>query len=112
MFTSEFSVEDIRRVGPVIESLLESDKLSPEEHSAVELCGRAAADLALIRHSEVAKQFYERTDIKAQSELSTEEWLRNHPDAEPGTITAIAGRMHVVSVGRDGKIQLTRILDM
>ena len=45
MFTSEFSVEDIGRVGPVIESLLESDKLSPEEHSAVELCGRAALSL-------------------------------------------------------------------
>ena len=29
MFTSEFSVEDIGCVGPVIESLLESDKLSP-----------------------------------------------------------------------------------
>jgi len=94
MHASEFSVADIERIGPVIESLLKSDKLSPEEHSAVDLCGRAAADLALIRHSEVTQQFYERPDVTAQSGLSAAEWLENHPDAEPGTLTSITGRMH------------------
>lgn len=112
MHAPEFNMTKIERIGPVIKSLLESDKLSPEEHAAVDLCGRAAADLALIRHSEIAKQFYNRPDVQGQSGLSAAKWLESHPDVEPGTVTSITGRMHVASVGRDGKLQLSPILDV
>ncbi len=109
---TDFSVSDLDRIGPVIESLLDSGKLTDEEHSAVELCGRAATDLASIRHSEEAIRFYTRPDVETQAAHSVAAWLSEHPDAEPGTVTPIAGRMHVASIGRDGNLQLTPILEL
>ena len=112
MFASEFSIADIERVGPVIESLLESGKLTADERSAVDLCGRAAADLAMIRHSEAAVKFYAREDVESRTANSTAEWLSLHADAEPGTVTAIAGRIHVAYYDRDGGLQLTPVRDL
>ena len=112
MFAPEFSISDTERIGPIIESLLNSEKLNADEHAAVDLCCRAAFDLATIRHSEIAKQFYARADIMEKSTVSISEWLADNPDAAPGTMTGIAGRMHVASVGRDGKLQLTPVLEL
>lgn len=40
MFARDFSMTDLERIGPVIESLLVSGKLTDEERDAVDLCGR------------------------------------------------------------------------
>ncbi len=110
MFAPEFSVADLERIGPVIESLLGSGKLTDEERVVVDLCCRAAADLASIRNTEVAIRFYARPDIETQTASSISAWLSEHSNAEPGTLTSIAGRMHVASIGRDGTLQLTPVL--
>ena len=112
MFAPDFSMVDLERIGPVIESLLSSGKLSDEEHAVVDLCGRAAADLGMMRQSEVAKEFYSRSEIAQHSADSIAEWLAENPAAAPGTVTAIAGPMHVASLGRDAKLQLTPILEL
>ena len=112
MFAPDYSHDDVARVGPIIESLLNSGRLTDDEHDAVVLCCRAAADLAAIRHSEIASEFYARSEIQVQSASAVEAWLRDHPDAEPGTVTSVMGRMHVASAGRDGKLWLTPILDL
>lgn len=112
MFAPDFSIADLERVAPVIESLLDSGKLTDDEHAVVDLCGRAATDLASIRHSEVAIRFYSRPDVESQSANSVASWLSQHPDAEPGTIASIVGRLHVASMGRDNKLQLTPLVDL
>ena len=112
MFAPNFSNTDLERVGPIIESLLDSGKLTDEERYAVDLCGRAATDLALIKHSEVAIRFYGRPDIESQTADSVAAWLSEHPDAEPGTVTSVAGRMHVASIGSDGKLQLSPLVGL
>ena len=112
MFAPHFSITDLERVGPVIESLLDSGKLTDEERYMVDLCCRAATDLVLIKHSEVAIRFYGRPEIEKRTADSVAAWLSEHPDAEPGTVTSIAGRMHVASIGRDGKLQLTPMIGL
>lgn len=72
---------------------------------------RAANDLAEVRHSEVAGAFYARDDIQQRSAETIRSWLAANPDATPGTVTAVCGRMHVASVGRDGKLQPFPLLD-
>jgi len=112
MFAPDYSHDDVTRVGPIIESLLHSGRLTDDEHAAVDLCCRAAADLASIRHSETATKFYARPDIQSRSADTVDAWLHDHGDAEPGTVTSIMGRMHVASIGRDGILLLTPILDL
>ena len=112
MLAPDFSISEFERVGPIIESVLKSEKLNAAERAAVDLCARAAFDLANIRHTEVAQQFYSRADIMDKSTASISKWLTDNPNAEPGTITGIAGRMHVATIGRDGKLQLTPILEL
>ncbi len=56
--------------------------------------------------------FIARPDIETQSANSIAAWLSEHSNAEPGTVTSIAGRMHVASIGRDGTLQLTPVLDL
>jgi len=48
------SIQDLDRLGPIVESLLQSKKLTDDEKWAVDLSCRAATDLARIRHSELA----------------------------------------------------------
>lgn len=67
MFGPDYSHADVARVGPIVESLLDSGRLTDEERDAVDRCYRAAADLAAIRHSEVATKFYARSDIQTRS---------------------------------------------
>ena len=112
MLAPDFSISDIERIGPIVESLLKSGKLNADEHAAVDLCGRAAFDLANIRHSEVAREFYSRAEIMDKTTASISEWLEDNPDADPGTITGIAGRMHVATIRRDGKLQLAPLLEL
>lgn len=104
-------MSDIGRLGPIVEQLLESGKLTEDERMAVDLTFRAAADLALIRHSEIAREFYARRDIQERTATTLEKWLADNSDAAPGTVTAICGRLHVASMGGNGKLQLTPILD-
>jgi len=64
MLAPDFSIADVESIGPVIESLLNLEKLNAKERAAVDICARAAFDLANIRHTEIAQQFYSRIDIK------------------------------------------------
>lgn len=112
MFAKDFSISDLERLGPIIEQLLESGKLTADETWAVDISCRAATDLASIRHSDVAQKFYSRPDIEGQTETTTESWLVENPDAEPGTVAMICGRLNVASIGTDGKLQLTPVFDL
>lgn len=112
MFAKDFNFSDLERLGPIIEQLLESGKLTAEETWAVDIAGRAATDLASIRHSEVAQNFYARPDIQGQTESTTESWLEENPHADPGTVAMICGRLNVASIGINGKLQLTPILHL
>jgi len=112
MFAKDFSISDLERLGPIIEQLLKSGKLTENEKWAVDLSCRAATDLASIRHSEVARHFYTRPDIEEQTATTVASWLADNSNATAGTVTAICGRMHVASIGPGGKLQLTPILDL
>lgn len=112
MMSNDFSIQDLERLGPIVERLLQSGKLTEEEKWAVEQSCRAAADLAHIRHSEVGKAFYARTEIEERTANSIAEWLAQNIHAKPGTVTAICGRMHVASFGPDGVLGLYPVLDL
>ena len=112
MFAENFSIKDLERLGPIVERLLQSGKLTDDEKWAVDQSCRAATDLAHIRHSEIAKAFYARPDIEERCANSVKEWLMNNIDAKPGTVTAICGRIHVASYDRDGNLGLYPVLDL
>lgn len=111
MLSSDVTVADLEQIGRVLEPLINSTRLSDDEKWAVETAVRAANDLADIQHSEVARAFYAREDIQQRSAETIQSWLAANPDAPAGTVTAVCGRMHVASVGRDGKLQLLPLLD-
>ncbi|MCC9644326.1 hypothetical protein LOC71_18770, partial [Rhodopirellula sp. JC740] len=111
MFAPDYSQDDVARVGPIIESLLHSGRLTDNERDAVDLCCRAAADLAAIRHSEIAKDFYARPDIQTRSADTVAAWLRDNPTAKPGTTVPVMGRMHVATYSRDGRLELVPFLE-
>jgi len=75
MFEQDFSIKDLERLGPIVERLLQSGKLTDDEKWAVDQSCRAATDLAHIRHSDVAQTFYARSDIEERCESSIDEWL-------------------------------------
>ena len=110
MFAKDFSIQELERLGPIVERLLQSGKLTDGEKWAVDLSCRAATDLASIRHSEIASAFYARPDIQGLSANSIAEWLATNTAATPGTVTAICGRMHVASYGTEGTLKLHPIL--
>ncbi len=112
MFAKDFSFTDLERIGPVVEQLLESGKLTADEKWAVDISCRAAMDLASIRHTEVAQKFYARPDIQQRTEETINSWLAQNPNADPGTVTMICARTYVASIGRDGELQLTPVLDL
>ncbi len=82
MFAKDFSIKDLERLGTIIERLLQSDKLTEDEKWAVDQSCRAAADLAQIRLSEIAREFYARPDIDERCANSISEWLVNNVDAK------------------------------
>lgn len=112
MLSGDVTIADLERLGTVLEPLVNSTRLNEDEKWAVETAVRAANDLADIRHSEFARAFYARDDIQQRSAESIQSWLAANPDATPGTVTAVCGRMHVASVGADGKLQLLPFLDL
>lgn len=112
MFAKDISIEELARIGPIVERLLESGKLTEDEKWAVDQSCRAATDFAQIRHSEIAKAFYARPDIEERCANSINEWLADNIDAKPGTVTAICGRMYVASYDRDGNLGLFPLLDL
>jgi len=112
MFAKNFTISDLERLGPVIEQLLNSGKLTEDEWWAVDISARAATDLASIRHSDVAHEFYSRPEIEERTSVTVGSWLADHPDAPAGTVVSICGRMNVASVGSDGQLQLTPILEL
>jgi len=112
MFAKDFTISDLERLGPIIEQLLGSGKLTGDEWWAVDISARAATDLASIRHSDIAREFYSRPEIEERTSATVASWLADNPDAQAGTVVPICGRMNVASVGSDGKLQLTPILDL
>jgi len=112
MLAKAFTITDVERLGPIIEQLLNSEKLTDDEKWAVDLSGRAASDLAHIRHSEVAQKFYARPDTQERAANSIAEWLGQNADAAPGTMTAICGKLHVASYGKNGKLSLHPLQDL
>lgn len=112
VFAREISISDMERLGPVIEQLLDSGKLTEDERWAVDLAARAAADLALTRHSETAVKFYDRSEMQKRLADSVSTWLAANANAEPGTVTTIAGRIHVASIDRNGRLQLLPLREL
>ncbi|TWT85166.1 hypothetical protein CA13_66480 [Planctomycetes bacterium CA13] len=99
------------RIGPVLETLVDSDRLTSDERRAVELCARAAADLISLEHQERMREYYARQDVSQRSADTIAAWLESNPNAEPGTVVAVSCRMHVASFDRSGRLQLTPFLD-
>ncbi len=73
MFAKDLRIQDLDRIGPIVETLLQSERLTDDEKWAVDLAGRAAFDLAQIRHSEIARAFYARSDMEERSANSISE---------------------------------------
>jgi len=67
MLASEIKIEDFRRIGPILERLILSEKLTADEKRAVDFCARAAFDFAQMRHSAIAKEFYSRGDVQERT---------------------------------------------
>lgn len=112
MFAEQFGTRDLERLGPIVDQLLQSGKLTADETWAVDQSCRAAADLAQIRHSETARAFYARPDIEERSATSIADCLVDHADAAPGTVTAVCGRMYVASYDREGRLRLYPVLEL
>ena len=83
------------RIGPVLEALVDSDRLTSDERRAVELCARAAADLISLEHQERMREYYARQDISQRSADTIAAWLENNPNAEPGTVVAVSCRIGI-----------------
>jgi hypothetical protein len=111
MSADDFSIEDLDRLIPIVERLMQSGKLTEEEKWAVDQSCRAASDLLFIRHSETAKAFYARPDVEERRKNSIREWLAENSGAKPGTVTSICGRMHVASYDHDGILGLYPFID-
>jgi transcriptional regulator of aromatic amino acid metabolism len=100
---------DFEKLGPVLESLVNSDRVSAEERRAIELCARAAADLCSMHHEHTTKEFYSRPDVqRIESEL-IDRWLKANQGALAGTPVLIHGRWYVSSYTAIGDLQLTPI---
>ena len=100
---------DFDRIGPVLESLVNSDRVSAEERRAVELCARAAVDLLSAQHEQAMQQFYERPDIQRIETEHVKHWLDTNQGAPAGMSVLTHGRWYVSSYADDGKLQLTPI---
>lgn len=112
MSAKDLKIQDLDRLGLIVETLLQSDRLSDDEKWAVDLAGRAASDLAQIRHSEIASAFYARSDMAERSANSISEWIAGNMNATPGTVTSICGRMYVASYDPAGILNLYPILEL
>ena len=100
---------DFNELGPVLESLVNSDRFSDAERRAIELCARAAVDLLSVEHEQKMRDFYARPEIQRVESRLVEEWLTKNPNAAAGTSVLTHGRWYVASHCPDGKLQLTPI---
>lgn len=100
---------DFEKLGPVLEALVKSDRVSDEEHRAIELCARAAVDLLSIEHEQKMKDFYSRPKIQRIETQQLERWLDANKNAAAGVSVLAHGRWYVSSYEPDGKLQLTPI---
>ena len=100
---------DFNTLGPVLESLVNSDRVSKEERRAIELCARATADLLSLQHEQTMQEFYSRPNIqRIESEL-IDRWLDANQGAPAGMTVLTHGRWYVSSYTANGKLQLTPI---
>tara|TARA_R110002073_G_scaffold335442_2_gene527419 strand:- start:3511 stop:3879 length:369 start_codon:yes stop_codon:yes gene_type:complete len=100
---------DFEKLGPVLEALVNSDRVSDEERRAIELCARAAVDLLSIEHEQKMKDFYSRPKIQRIETQQLERWLDANKNAAAGVSVLTHGRWYVSSYEPDGKLQLTPI---
>jgi len=100
---------DFEKLGPVLEALVNSDRVSDEERRAIELCARAAVDLLSIEHEQKMKDFYSRPKIQRIETQQLERWLDANENTAAGVSVLAHGRWYVSSYERDGKLQLTPI---
>lgn len=102
---------DFDKIGPVLESLVNSDRVTDVERRAIELCARAAIDFMHAEHGELMDSFYARHDIQQHIGESKADWLDRHPNAQAGEMAFIVTDWHVSTHGPDGKLQLTKVAD-
>ncbi len=100
---------DFQKLGPVLESLVNSDRISDEERHAIELCARAAVDLLSIEHEHSRQEFYNRPDIIRVESHCIDRWLKENQNAAAGVSVLTHGRWYVSSYASNGKLQLTSI---
>ncbi len=100
---------DFEKLGPVLESLTSSDRVSEKERRAIELCARAAVDLLSIEHEQTMQEFYDRPNIQRIESKLIERWLDENINAAAGMSVLTHGRWYVSSYASNGKLQLTPI---
>ncbi|MDM4018131.1 hypothetical protein [Roseiconus lacunae] len=100
---------DFNKLGPILETLINSDRISEEERRAIELCARASVDLLSLQHEQTMQEFYSRPNIqRIESELIAS-WLDANQGAPAGRSVLTHGRWYVSSYAADGKLQLIPI---
>ncbi|MCS7471723.1 hypothetical protein NZK35_34185 [Stieleria sp. ICT_E10.1] len=102
---------DFDKIGPILESLVGSDRVTDAERRAIDLCARAAVDFMQAKHSVTMDSFYARYDIQQHAAKSKSDWLRRHQDARAGEMAFIATKWYVTSHDPDGRLQLTEVAD-
>ena len=100
---------DFEKLGPVLESLVNSDRVSEEERRAIELCALAAVDLLSVEHEQTIREFYVRPDIQRIESQHLARWLDENQNAAAGMSILTHGRWYVSSYALNGKLQLTPI---
>ena len=101
---------DFEKLGPVLEALVNSDRVSDEERRAIELCARAAVDLLSIEHEQTMHNFYRRPEIQRIETQHLERWLDDNQNSAAGVSVLTHGRWYVSSYEPNGKLQLTPIV--
>ncbi|MBC8356351.1 MAG: hypothetical protein H8E66_30605 [Planctomycetes bacterium] len=100
---------DFEKLGPVLESLVNSDRVSEKERRAIELCARAAVDLLSIEHEQTMQEFYNRPDVQRFESQQIERWLEENQNVAAGMSVLTHGRWYVSSYASNGKLQLTPV---
>ena len=102
---------DFDKIGPILESLVGSDRVTDAERRAIDLCARAAVDFMHAKHSVTMDAFYARNDIQQHAAKSKSDWLNRHQNAKAGEMAFIATKWYVTSYDPDGRLQLTEVAD-
>ncbi len=100
---------DFDKIGPILESLVGSERVSKDERRAIELCARAAADFLSFQHEQKMENWYVRPNIQRVESDCINRWLDANQGAAAGVSVLTHGRWYVSSYAADGKLQLTPI---